>query len=192
MTRCGKRQQIIEYVAPSISLFQTRFALVFGTRHGISNFAEEIISLYRRSFFTALIISGGSTARGDESEASILCRMLVSRGVPEHAILIEDRATNTGENVAFSREKVKDLAIADLFVIGKISSKRRYIMTVRKQWPEIREICCHGVNYFSYPVEQWWKDPDFRTRVLSECRKIPRYLEKGFISEVSIVDGIVL
>lgn len=107
-------------------------------------------------------------------------------------MLLEDKAANTGENVIFSRDKMKEFAVKDLLLIGKISSKRRYVMTIRKQWPEIERICCHGVNYFSVSVDQWWKDPEFRHRVLSECRKVSTYIEKGFISEVRIVNGVVL
>lgn len=105
-----------------------------------------------------MIISGGVIGQSEDSEASVLRRALISRGIPEHVILVEDRAVNTGQNVILTRKKVKDVGVKDLLLIGKISSKRRYIMTVRKQWPEIRRICCHGVNYFSVPVDQWWKD----------------------------------
>lgn len=192
MSRYEKRQQIIAYVAPYVSLFPTKFALVFGTRHGVPHFAEEILSLYRQAYFTNVIISGGITGHSKESEASILYQMLLARGISEDVMLIEDKAINTGQNVIFTREKVKDFGIKDLLVIGKISSKRRYIMTVRKQWPEIKKICCHGVNYFSCPVDQWWKDREFRTRVIFEYRKFPSYIERGFISEVSIVNGVVL
>ena len=192
MSKHEKRQQIIAYVAPHVSLFPTKFALVFGTRHGVRKFAEEILSLYRQGYFEKVIISGGVIDQSRRSEASILSQLLLSHGIEEDMMLIEDKATNTGENVTFTREKVKDLGVKDLLLIGKISSKRRYIMTVRKQWPEIRRICCHGVNYFSCPVDQWWKDREFRARVMSECRKIPFYVEKGFISDVAIVNGIVM
>jgi len=66
------------------------------------------------------------------------------------------------------------------------------VMTVRKQWPEIRRICCYGVNYFSCTEEYWWKDREFRNRVICECRKIRSYIEKQFISDISIVDGVVM
>ena len=98
---------------------------------------------------------------------------------------------NTGENVAFTRELMKDLGIMELLLIGKISSTRRYLMTIRKQWPEMGKICCHGVNFFSCAQAKCWKDREFRRRVISECRKIRSYLESGFISEVSIVDARV-
>lgn len=192
MGRYEKRQRIIAYVAPHVSLFPAKFALVFGTRHGVSQFADEILSLYRQGYFTQVIISGGATGHDKHSEASVLDQALLAGGIPEHAVLLEDKAMNTGQNVAFARAKFKDRGIEHLLLIGKISSKRRYIMTVRKQWPEIRRICCHGVNYFSCSADQWWKDPEFRARVVSEHRKIRRYLEMGFISDVQIVDGIVV
>ena len=192
MSSYEKRQQVIEYVAPHVLLFPTKFALVFGTRHGVPQFAEEIQSLYRQGYFASLIISGGITGHGEDSEASILCQALTSRGIPEHIILVEDKAMNTGQNVTLTREKVEDFGVKDLLLIGKISSKRRYIMTVRKQWPEIGKICCHGVNYFPVPADQWWMDLEFRTRVFSEYRKISSYLEKGFISDIVIRNGIVM
>jgi uncharacterized SAM-binding protein YcdF (DUF218 family) len=187
-----KRQQIIDYVAPYVLLFPTKFALVFGTRHGVPQFAEEIQLLYQQGYFSNVIVSGGVTGHSSDSEASILCQALISRGIPENIILVEDEAMNTGQNVILAREKVKHFGIKDLLLIGKISSKRRYLMTVRKQWPEIGRICCHGVNYFSVPVNQWWKDLEFRTRVLSECRKIVSYVEKGLISDIRITNGIVM
>lgn len=192
MSGYQKREQIIDYVAPHVSLFPTTFALVFGTRHGVAQFAEEISSLYRQGYFTNVILSGGVTGQSKNSEASVLCGTLVSYGIPKDVMLLEDKAMNTGQNVVLSREMMKDFAITELLLIGKISSKRRYIMTVRKQWPEIARICCHGVNYFSVPIHRWWKDPEFRARVLSECRKVSSYIRRGFISDVRIVDGVVL
>ena len=107
-------------------------------------------------------------------------------------IILEEESKNTGENVTFCREQVKHLGIEEVLLIGKISSKRRYVMTVKKNWPEIKRVCCHGVNYFTHHENLWWKDEEFRRRVISECRKIPSYLASGFISEISIIDGVVL
>jgi uncharacterized SAM-binding protein YcdF (DUF218 family) len=192
MNKYEKRKQIISYVAPYISLFPTTYALVFGTRHGVTEFADAILNLYGQGYFKNLIISGGVTQRSLHSEASVIFQALVKRGVPKKALILEGKAINSGQNVAFAREQVKDLGISELLLIGKISSKRRYVMTVRKQWPEIRRICCYGVNYFSCAEEYWWKDREFRNRVICECRKIRSYIEKQFISDISIVDGVVM
>jgi uncharacterized SAM-binding protein YcdF (DUF218 family) len=192
MNKYAKREQIISYVSPHVALFPTKYALVFGTRHGVSAFVEDILSLYGQGYFKSLIISGGITRQEASSEAGTIFQALVKRGISEDRIVLEDKATNSGENVLFSRAKVRDLDITEILLIGKISSKRRYIMAVRKQWPEIRRICCYGVNYFSCAEEYWWKDREFRKRVISECRKIRSYIQKEFISDISIIDGVVV
>lgn len=191
MNQHGKREQIISYIAPHVSLFPTTYALVFGTRHGVARFAEDILSLYAQGYFKSLLVSGGLTQPGAHSEAWIIFQALIQHGLPKDIIILEERAMNTGENVAFARELMRDLGIRELLLIGKVSSKRRYIMTLRKQWPEIGRICCHGVNYFSCAQQEWWKDQEFRRRVIAECRKIRSYMASGFISEVSIIDGLV-
>jgi uncharacterized SAM-binding protein YcdF (DUF218 family) len=186
------RGRIISYVSPHISLFPTTYALVFGTRHGINKFADDTASLYHRGYFKRLIISGGITEDGAPPEAELLFRAFANRAIPNDAIVLEDKATHTGDNVRFSRKMVRDLDIEEILLIGKVSSKRRYVMTVRKQWPEIQRMCCHGVNYFSCEESHWWKDAEFRKRVISECRKIPSYIENNMISEVTIVDGVII
>jgi hypothetical protein len=186
------RNRIISYVSPYIRLFPTNYALVFGTRHGVGKFAGDILYLHDRGYFENLIISGGVTVQGAPSEAELILQAVVKCGIPKDIIVLEDKATNTGENVIFARDKLNGHAIEEILLIGKISSKRRYVMTVKKHWPEIRKICCHGVNYFSCGENQWWKDEEFRRRVISECRRIPSYIDKDFISEISIVDGIVI
>src|SRR5262249_37673347 len=148
-----------------------------------------IVRLYHAGYFKKLIISGGTTQENSAPEAAVMLRALVDRGISEQIVLIENKATNTAENVIFVRKKLRALSIYELLLIGKISSKRRYAMTVRKHWPEIERTCCYGVNYFCFDESQWWKDREFRRRVISECRKIPAYIERGFISEIEIVDG---
>ena len=55
-----------------------------------------------------LVASGGQGADEEISEADAMHRYLVSRGVPEDAIIDEDRSTTTWENLRFSREKMDD------------------------------------------------------------------------------------
>jgi len=186
------RERIFSYVSPRTTLFRSSYALVFGTRHGIPTFVDDIMALYRRSYFEKLIISGGVTPVGTCAEASIMAQELCTRGLPSDIMLLETKATNTGENVAFARERMLGVIMPRLLLIGKISSVRRYIMTVRRQWPEVAQLCCHRVNYFGCDEEQWWHNKDLRARVLNEVRKIRTYTALGYLSEISIVNGVVV
>lgn len=57
------RRRIIEYVAPYTNIFPLTYALVFGTRHGVGVFADDIVRLYHDGYFKKLMISGGVRTR---------------------------------------------------------------------------------------------------------------------------------
>jgi hypothetical protein len=95
--RYDVRSRIIAYVAPYMKLFPSTYALVFGTRHGVDVFADEIVHLCHRGQFKNLIISGGATHENSVPEAVVMIQALVERGMSKDIILIEDKATNTAE-----------------------------------------------------------------------------------------------
>src|SRR5947209_19553938 len=75
---------------------------VFGTREGVDESVEAIVKLWRDGYCRHILISGGPTWTNPDTEAHVLQRALLQAGVPDAAILLEPRATNTGENVIFS------------------------------------------------------------------------------------------
>jgi hypothetical protein len=40
------------------------------------------------------------------------------------------------------------------------------------------------INYFGISEDKWMQHSEFRKRVMNEWRKIPRYLEMGFLKEI--------
>ena len=78
------------------------------------------------------------------------CREL---GVPEDAIRIEDRATNTGENFTLSRALVsgKTTGIA----VCKPYMAKRALATGQKQWPEIQwSVSTPDIPFDQYASEE--------------------------------------
>ena len=51
-----------------------------------------------------VLLSGGTILKGDANESEIEKRMLLSLGVPENKIFMDDKSRNTAENAAFSRQ----------------------------------------------------------------------------------------
>jgi len=169
---------------PDVAVRRSDIALVFGTRDGVSEFAQTAYLLWRAGFFSRIILSGGVTGGQKESEASVLNEKLINLGLPSGIILLEERATNTMENVLFSRQVVEGhFNIASVLAIGKISSTRRYLMTLRRHWPSVSR-SMFPINYFKVEKDKWFHDTEFRDRVLKEHQKIPRYIEHGFIEEI--------
>jgi uncharacterized SAM-binding protein YcdF (DUF218 family) len=160
--------------------------LVFGTREGVDEFVEAIVELWRDGYCRHILISGGATWNNPDTEAAVLRRALLRDGVPDTSILIEPRATNTGENVIFSLPiidaQIDRNNIGSVIALGKVCTSVRYLMTLQRHWPEVEKMLA-TVNPFATPVERWHTDPAFRERVVLEWRKIEPYRARGFIAD---------
>ncbi|MNT68998.1 hypothetical protein D3C72_2072740 [compost metagenome] len=82
------------------------------------------------------------------SEASEIAQLLISAGLSKTRIILEESSQNAGENVRYTRDIVKNRGIRELLLIGKLYAKRRYVMTIKKQWPEIERVSCFAVSFF--------------------------------------------
>jgi uncharacterized SAM-binding protein YcdF (DUF218 family) len=162
---------------------------VFGTRHGVCEFADETARLWRGGYFPRVLISGGMTPGDTRSEAAVMRDLLIERGVALDAILVEERATNTGENVEFSLPVIDQVLglsnVGSLIAIGKFRTSRRYLMTLERHWPEVQKMLI-PIHYHDVPAERWMEHPELREEVLAEWRRIVPYFEKGFMREVDL------
>jgi uncharacterized SAM-binding protein YcdF (DUF218 family) len=88
-----------------------------------------------------LVFSGGLGAitrrLWQEPEADQFARVAIAMGVPPGRILIENRSTNTGENVRFTRALLEAHGIdpARLILVQKPYMERRTYATFEKVWP---------------------------------------------------------
>jgi uncharacterized SAM-binding protein YcdF (DUF218 family) len=89
-----------------------------------------------------LIFSGGLGAitgtLWSEPEADQFARIALEMGVPPDRILIENRSTNTGQNVLFTRTllEARQIHPRKFIVVQKPYMERRSYATFRKLWPE--------------------------------------------------------
>jgi uncharacterized SAM-binding protein YcdF (DUF218 family) len=181
-------QSIAEYIMPSFPACASDVGFLFGTRHGVPEFCQAAYGLWKNGMFSRLLVSGGRTGSGLLAEAEVIAESLVRLGLPQSVLILETAAMNTGENVRFGRAKVAEMmdldTVRSIVVIGKMCSTRRYLMTLQKHWPGL-SLSVHPVNYFNVPDERWYENEEFRSRVLNEFAKIPRYLAEGFLEEIS-------
>lgn len=72
---------------------------------GLKERLNHAIKLYEQGYYNKIIVSGGMDASGAIiTEAEGMKRYLVREGVPQEAILLEDRSTSTYENLVNSKE----------------------------------------------------------------------------------------
>ncbi|MGA2580557.1 MAG: YdcF family protein [Bryobacteraceae bacterium] len=118
--------------------------VVFGTNDlRVARFAAR---LYQDGFGHSLVCTGGMAHQGDllatnwpKTEAEMYADEAVALGVPRDRILIEPRATNTAENIRFTRELLcrNGGRPRSLLLATKPFMQRRVLATMAVEWPEV-------------------------------------------------------
>ena len=104
--------------------------------------AERGAELYLQRWAPMLIFSGGlgrlTSDIWKETEADKFAAIALKMGVPSNAIFIENKSTNTGENILFTRQLLeqKNLDPQTFIVVQKPYMERRSYATFKKVWPE--------------------------------------------------------
>ena len=105
--------------------------------------ADYAIDMHRRGFAPYLLFSGGVVQRNaalnvfwDTTEAEFFARCAMTAGISSDQILIENRSTNTGENLQFSRRllETRDLEFESFILVQKPYMERRVLATAQVQW----------------------------------------------------------
>lgn len=106
--------------------------------------ADRVAELWHEGMAPLIVMSGGlgnfTSGLFEKPEADLFAERAIELGVPEGVILIENRSTNTGENVAFTRELLQrhELSVSRVIAVQKPNMERRTFATIRKQWPEVQ------------------------------------------------------
>lgn len=113
--------------------------LVFGSND--LRVAAHAADLFHRGLAPWILFSGSRgrmTQDWPETEAEAMARIAREMKVPADAILIENRATNTGENIQYSRELLAShgIALTTAIVVQKPYMERRTIAALDVQWPD--------------------------------------------------------
>ena len=114
--------------------------LVFGSND--LRVAEHAAQLFHEGLAPWILFSGARgrmTQDWAETEAEAMARVAREHGVPEDAIFIEDKATNTGENIRFARDLLasRGITLSTAIVVQKPYMERRTIAALDVQWPEV-------------------------------------------------------
>ena len=114
---------------------------------------------------------------GDYATDFAYCRhILMVNGVPEAAILREDRSTNTMENAAYSAAVLKELGIKieRAILCCQAFHARRAFMSYARHFPDT-EILVVPTDTQGIRREDWFLHEKSYQRVMSEVRKSGEY-----------------
>ena len=162
--------------------------------------AERGAQLFLAGLAPLLIFSGGLGAitkhLWSEPEADQFAAIAVAMGVPRAGILIENKSTNTGENVAFTRQLLAEKGIdpQTLIVVQKPYMERRSWATFRKVWPEKDLVVTSPRlsldDYLARYDHQPLSPDDAIAIMVGDLQRIRLYGEKGFQIPQEIPDEV--
>ena len=187
-------EKIWHYHQMNHELEKSDIILVLGSHD--TRVAEWGAQLYLDGWAPILMFSGGlgNLTQGiwEEPEADKFAAIAVSMGVPRDQILIENKSTNTGENIQFSRELLaqRTLSPQKFILVQKPYMERRTYATFKGQWPG-KEIIVTSpqIPYYAYPTQQISEDEVINIMV-GDLQRIRIYPQKGFQITQDIPDDV--
>ncbi|MFI0371800.1 YdcF family protein [Actinomadura sp. 1N219] len=144
--------------------------------------AVHAARLWHEGWAPLVVMSGGRgkvTSAWELTEAQVFGRVAREHGVPERALLLEETATNTGENITASRRLLKErgAAVGSGILVAKPYMTRRALATARRQWA--------GVSWSASAPELGFEafgedERQFIELMVGDLQRMVVYAERGF------------
>lgn len=148
--------------------------------------AEYAADLFFQGLAPYILFSGGfgrlTEGNFTKPEAELFAEIAVTRGVPREKIIIENKSTNTGQNVEFSKKilKEKGFEFHTFILVQKPYMERRTFATFKQVWPEKEfRVTSPQISYEEYPNDEISQDEMINIMV-GDLQRIKIYPEKGF------------
>ena len=160
---------------------------------GVATYTAD---LFHQGVFPRIVFTGAdaptTVERFPRGEAVHYREHALELGVPDEAILVEPEATNTGDNIEFTRKLLEDnnIQVASLMLISRPYQQRRAFATCKKLWPGIDVVCASR----PLPLDAYVAtigDPDRVINMLvGDTQRITVYAECGFAIEQPMPAGV--
>ncbi|HEV7395822.1 MAG TPA: YdcF family protein [Pyrinomonadaceae bacterium] len=147
-----------------------------------------------------IIFSGGLGAITSqiwtEPEADQFAKVAIEMGVPADRILIENKSSNTGENIRFTRDLLSQKKIEPqrFLLVQKPYMERRSYATFRKLWPE-KEVLVTSPqasfdDYLNHYSNEQLSEDEVISIMVGDLQRIKEYPARGFQIEQEIPDDV--
>jgi uncharacterized SAM-binding protein YcdF (DUF218 family) len=156
--------------------------------------------LYLDGWAPLLIFSGGlgsiTKHFWKEPEADQFARIAVGMGVPEDRIVIENRSTNTGENLLFTRQLLAERRLdpRTFIIVQKPYMERRAYATCRRLWPDRHVLVTSPRVTFDQYLSEYSNEAlsidDVINIMVGDLQRIRLYPARGFQIEQEIPEDV--
>ena len=158
--------------------------------------ADRVAELWHEGMAPLIVMSGGlgnfTEEIFDKPEADLFAERAIELGVPEEVILIENRSTNTGENVQFTRKLLegRGISVSRVIAVQKPNMERRTFATISRQWEGLEvKVTSPQLSMEKYCNEVVPKEMLIHIMV-GDLQRIMKYPELGYSAEQEIPDEV--
>jgi len=165
--------------------------------------ADYAAQLYHQGYAPYIIFSGGVMRPPGElrntlpkTEAEAFFDIAIQQNVPAEAILLENNATNTGENFIYTRKLItqKKLGFKNFILVQKPYMVRRTYATAKSQFPGFDFVVSALPDSYTSYIARCTSNNISKERVLSnmigDLRRLKIYPAKGFLIPMEIPDNV--
>ncbi len=161
---------------------------------GVATFCAE---LFHRQMFPMIVFSGANSPTTrvpfPRGEAIHYREEAIRLRVPPHAILVETQATNTEQNLRFSRQLLTDhgIDVDSVLLVSKPYQQRRAFATCRNVWPRIDVICAAQPLSLSDYIVGIGDSTRVIDMLVGETQRILEYPRRGHAIEQEVPPAVV-
>lgn len=182
-------KKIWDYMRIDDKLRKADVIVMFGSHD--PSVATYAIQLYLEKYAPLLLLSGGrgsGTEHWKKSEADTFAAMARNMGVPDKAILVENKSTNTAENIEYTKKLLKENNIhpRTIIIVQKPFMGRRVLATIQKEWNDIEFIITSPpVPFEKYKIPELTREEMIGSMV-GDLERLKLYGEKDFQTKQDI------
>ena len=185
-------EHITQTVFAASEFLTVDLLFIFGTSSIDSEILDAVARDCLQGRFPKVLVTGLSGRLYYETGrplALIMRDALIERGVPSDVILVQDRSTNTLEDVAFSLDVLEqhDISPESIAFLCKAHHSGRCLRTLRKFFPfQTLSPVTYVAEYDGVKIarEDWYQHEGSRGRVYGEYLRIIEYTRRGDIAHL--------
>ncbi|SCL29249.1 DUF218 domain-containing protein [Micromonospora rhizosphaerae] len=152
--------------------------------------------LFHKGLFPRIVFTGANAPTTVETfprgEAVHYREHAVEHGVPAESILVEPRATNTAQNLEYSRQLLAEqrISVRSVLIMSRPYQQRRAYATCRQIWPEVDVVCASnplGLDDYVSSIGDHRRVVDM---LVGDTQRIDVYADRGFAIPQEMPDEV--
>ncbi|MCI7740976.1 MAG: YdcF family protein [Clostridiales bacterium] len=185
------REQLLpiwDYMHMNMALSRADCIVGFGCYN--DDIALRCAELYHQGWAPKLLFTGGlgrnTLGLWAESEAARFGRIALVRGVPEKDLILEDKASNSAENILFTRRKLEELGLpcGKIIAVHKPFMERRLYAALKVYWPDVEAVLTSPQldldEYVARSVAQGLSEQTVIDVIVGDFQRMEVYAQRGY------------